>query len=658
MAGALAGRRTLVVSTDPAPSLGDAFRQPLGPAPRRIPTRRGTLHAAEIDAPAALGRWLRSRRSGLERIALRGTWLDQEDVARLLRLSLPGIDEIAALIEITRLAASSPFDLVVVDTAPTGHTIRMLETPGTLSAVAGVFEQMQRKHRAIVGALRGSWRPDAEDALMADIEGVAGELSGLLREAARFSWVTLPEPMATEETADAMAALEARGLAVEEIIVNRVTPAPDRRCGWCDARRRFEAGAIRGLQRRVAAVPLAFVAQYDAEPRGGRALARVAAAMRDRAALPPFRAGQVARLPAAGKAPAGRRVMGPETAGVRLVLFGGKGGVGKTTCAAAAALQAARAAPDRRVLLLSADPAHSLADALGAPLSDDPTALPGGPANLRVREIDAARGFCALRDRYSEAIDGWFDRLTRGPAGSLHVDAREDRAVMQRLFDLAPPGIDELVAIIDVIDALDGTRAPGAPGEAAGLIVMDTAPSGHALRLLEMPSLVQDWARALMAILLKYQPVAGVGELGVVLLRVSQGLGRLKRLLADPAQCAFVVVTRAAALPREESRRLMARLAALRMDVPLVLVNAVGRGQCGRCRAASIVEAGEVRRIARMAAAHRRRLQSSRLASRNLHASPVVAVAPSRIPPPHGVAGLERWRESWALHQVPGLGGP
>ena len=74
-----------------------------------------------------------------------------------------------------------------------------------------------------------------------------------------------------------------------------------------------------------------------------------------------------------------------------------------------------------------------------------------------------------------------------------------------------------------------------------------------------MPALVHDWVKAVMAILLKYQPVIGVGELGAVLLRLSQGLGRLRALLTDPARTRFVVVTRPAALPRAETVRLAAR---------------------------------------------------------------------------------------------------
>ena len=74
---------------------------------------------------------------------------------------------------------------------------------------------------------------------------------------------------------------------------------------------------------------------------------------------------------------------------------------------------------------------------------------------------------------------------------------------MRDLLELAPPGIDELAAIIDVTETL-GVNA----GARRDLIVVDTAPTGHALRLLEMPALVHDWVKAIMAILLKYQPSA------------------------------------------------------------------------------------------------------------------------------------------------------
>ncbi len=623
---AAAGHRTLVISTDPAPSLGDAFNRDVSRTPRRIPLRRGVLEAVEIDAAHALERWLAARRDGFERIALHGTWLDREDVSRLLRLSLPGIDELAALIEITRLAAAGRYDRVVVDTAPTGHTLRMLMMPASLRALAGVFDRMQVKHRVIVEALRGGWAPDRDDRLIEEIDRTGRELHALLRDPARvhMSWVTLPESMAVEETADAAATLSSSGIPLRDVIVNHLTPRPRSRCRWCDGRSALERRALAALRRRIRGIRLIGVHARTKEPRTVRALFEIGKEIASNAPVVVGRSGGAPRmwraeapLQSDGNEPT--RISADRT---RLILFGGKGGVGKTTCAAAAALAAARGTPQRRVLLLSTDPAHSLADALGTVLTDSPAAVRNGPTNLFARELDAAEKFRQVRTRYAAAIDSLFDRLTRDRSGTVGVDAGEDRQVMHALIDLAPPGIDELAAVIDVLDAADSGTTD--------LVVMDTAPTGHALRLLEMPSLVQDWVKALMSILLKYQPVVGIGELGAVLLRLSQGLGRLRALLADAERTSFVVVTRAAALPRAETARLRRRLERLHVHVPLLIVNAVGRGTCVRCRAAARVQQRELERLAR-----------------DLPRTAPVVLAPAELPPPHGVRALIRWQRTW-----------
>ena len=594
--------------------------------PRPIPLRRGVLHAAEIDAPRALERWLAERRDTLERIALRGTWLDQADVSRLLQLSLPGIDELAALFEIARAGRSGRYDLIVVDTAPTGHTLRMLAMPDSLRAVARVFDCMQAKHRVIVQALRGRWTPDAEDALIDAIDAEGRELRALLRDpdVVQVSWVTLPESMAIEETADAAAALSKEGIPLRDIIVNRITPPPVRRCGWCDGRRALERRAVVTLRTRLPAIPMTGVAARAVEPRGVRALGGIGTEIAARTA--PVRdrsrgSSRVWRVASRGVARAGALPLlaGDDT---RLLMFGGKGGVGKTTCAAAAALSIAAAMPHRRVLLLSTDPAHSLADVFGVPISDVAGVVRGGSVNLEVREIDAAREFRDVRARYASAIDSLFDRLARDSSASVGVDAGHDREVMQGLIDLAPPGIDELAAVIDVIEVLESS--------ASRIVVMDTAPSGHALRLLEMPAVVQDWTKALMSILLKYQPLAGLGEFGAVLLRLSQGVGRLRAMLADRQRTSFVVVTRAATLPREETVRLIRRLHALHIHVPAAIVNVVGRGACTRCRLEAAAEQLEIARLTRALPRHTQ-----------------IVVAPAELPPPQGSAALRRWQRAW-----------
>ena len=636
IAAARTGARTLIVSTDPAPSLGDALRQRLGSRPRAVRGVPG-LHAVEVDASAALDAWIASRRELLEEVALRGTWLDRDDVTQLLRLSLPGIDEIAGLLQIAEYTASGAYERIIVDTAPTGHMLRMLSMPSVLGGLAQVFDRMQGKHRIMVEALRGGWTPDAADVLIASIDQEARRMDRLVRrhETSRMTWITLPEPMAIAETSDALRALQAQGVAVDRIIVNRITAAPPSPCRWCSGRRRAEQRAVASLRLIDRDSPAAtrapvLVPATAAEPRGIRLLERIGRIIERPSRRVMARSGPAARNRVAATLPPLKALdaWSVLTATTRLVMFGGKGGVGKTTCAAAIALQAASARSLPRVLLLSADPAHSLADVFGVPLSDDGQAVRGGPANMIVRELDARRGFDALRERFAGAIEEFFARVAGRslPApGSSH-----DRQVLQDLLALAPPGVDELVAIIEVTDALLSSDADGG----FDLVVIDTAPTGHALRLIEMPALVHQWVKAVMGIVLKYQAVAGVGELGAVLLRLAQGLHRLRDLLGDPARTAFVVVTRAAELPRAETARLVGRLRAAAINVPLVIVNALGAGACSRCRRERRVQIEELSAL--------RRDLAKRGGGRA-----TLAVTPGWIPAPAGVPDLRAFAAEW-----------
>ncbi len=637
VASAARGRRTLVVSTDPAPSLGDALGQRLTASPRRV-TGRARLDALEIESHRSLERWLRRRRGTLEEIAVRGTWLDRADVRSLLNLALPGIDEIAALVELLAFIRAGTYDEVIVDTAPTGHTLRLLALPATLAQVASAFDHMQGKHRVMVEALRGGYVADEADALIQELRDDAAMLRDLLRDPARaeVSIVCLPEPMAVEETLDAVGSLQQSGIHTARIIVNRMTPPPPDRCAWCDGRRKHESAACAALLRGLARIrsprpSVTSLTMREREPVGVRTLGAIGRELQ-RGAAPIATSGRPRRtaMVIANLADNARTRSRVRVPAAKLLMFGGKGGVGKTTCAAAAALDLAKDLATERVLLVSTDPAHSLADVLGTKLGDRSTPMPKGPRNLDVRELDPAAAMRAFEVQYERAIDSAFDRLT----SSSRFDMAHDRQIMHDLIDLSPPGLDEIAATLELIELLGGNGA--APGYAT--IVVDTAPTGHALRLLQMPGIVHDWVKALMGILLKYQTVTGLGDLGAGLLRLSRGLRRMRKLLQDPEATQFIVVTRPAALPRAESARRLGALRKLGVSVPAVMVNAVGQGTCSRCKAAA---GRERREVAALATAVRR--QSPRAA---------VVVAPATIPPPLGARALGSWRERWTLHSA------
>jgi arsenite/tail-anchored protein-transporting ATPase len=615
------GRRVLLISTDPAHSLADAVAAPLSSRPRRLAPRRGTLEAVELDADRALARWLAERRRPLRTIADRGTYLDEDDVDRLLALSLPGVDELIGLIELHRLARARPYDDVVVDTAPTGHTLRLLAMPETLARVAGVLGDMLAKHRFLGESLAGVHRGDAADALVAEIDAEARALRTVLRDPAQcaFTWVLLPEPVALAETLDGVRALGAAEIAVNELIVNRVTP-PSPGCDFCRTRAAGEAAVIQQLRSALPGRRLRLVSATDTEPRGLAALRRLDAAPSPRLAVarPPRRRPRAR----GGEAPPWLDALAPP--GTRVVAFVGKGGVGKTSCAAAVALGLAARRPQARLLVLSTDPAHSLADVLGVPLGDDERPVPGAP-RLMARELDADAAFRLRRERYEKAVDELFDGLLRGS----RFDVAYDRQVVRQLMDLAPPGLDELFGVLTLVDSL--LRAAPGPYD---LVVVDTAPTGHALRLLAMPAGALEWVHALLAILLKYRAVMGLGDLASDLLDMARELRELATLLRDAARTRVIAVARPAALPRLETERLLRGLRRLDIAVGGVIVNAVTPPSCARCRGAAARERRELaalERTARSAAGKRCAIIST----------------PAESPPPGGVEGLKDWLRRW-----------
>jgi arsenite-transporting ATPase len=304
-------------------------------------------------------------------------------------------------------------------------------------------------------------------------------------------------------------------------------------------------------------------------------------------------------------------------AGTRLLFVGGKGGVGKTTVAAAIALRLARTIPAADVLLLSTDPAHSLGDVLGIQASDIVSPVTGGFRNLHVRELDAPAALAAKRAGLEASLQSLADAL-----GSTGVGTMVNRSLAE-LVELAPPGLDELMGVLSVLEA----------GSHYATVVIDTAPTGHALRLLEMPAVAREWVQALLRMLLKYRKVLRPGPLAGDLVDLSRQIRTLQSLLTDPAATRFVAVTRAAELPRLETGRLLAKLRRMRIATPFVIVNALtpATAVCARCRATRFGEHRELKRLGRLC-------RDDRCA---------IIQAPLAVPPPRGIRSLEQWGRAW-----------
>src|SRR6185503_678016 len=213
----------------------------------------------------------------------------------------------------------------------------------------------------------------------------------------------------------------------------------------------------------------------------------------------------------------------------QIVIFGGKGGVGKTTAAAAFALSLARAERKKKLLIFSTDPAHSLSDSFGEEIGPLKSGV-GGNANLDAMEIDPGEWFDDLKQRYRSWTDELFDSLT----GASRMEIKFDREAMRELVELTPPGIDEIAALGAISDLLDEERYH--------TIVLDTAPTGHLIRFLELPQVALSWIRTFMKLLLKYQNVLRATQVAEELVALSKSIKKVLALLTDRERCEFVGV--------------------------------------------------------------------------------------------------------------------
>ncbi|AGB30112.1 arsenite-activated ATPase ArsA [Natrinema pellirubrum DSM 15624] len=249
-----AGRDTLVVSTDPAHSLSDSLETDLGPEPREleadaagIDAASGSLWAVEIDPDARTERYERLARALAADLRSAGIRLDDEEVGRLFAGGAPaGSDEIAALDLLVEYVDDGDWDVVVFDTAPTGHTLRLFDTPEVMGLVLETAQSLRGQAKRIGDAARtavlgpmsmfGSGRDDEEslESFRARLERARQLLTD--PERTEFRVVLLPESMAIAESERLVATLREADVRVDRLVVNRVFEDPEDGCSRCQSR--------------------------------------------------------------------------------------------------------------------------------------------------------------------------------------------------------------------------------------------------------------------------------------------------------------------------------------------------------------------------------------------------------------------------------------
>ena len=546
----------LVVSIDPAHSLLDSF------AGCPLPDN---LKVLEVDARQRLEEFKAAHSRYLREIALRGTFLDDDDVTRLLDLSMPGLDEVIAFEEVSALVDRRAFSCVIVDTAPTGHTLRFLELPQTLGKWIEALDAMLAKHRYMAKLYCGTYRKDETDIFLERLKAPVEHLATLLVDTQRclFVPVVIPEHLSVSETDRLVDRLEAMHVRVSDILVNRLRPAAGG-CPVCRGALAQEQAQVRLLRRQFPGHRLWAVPLQGAEVQGQESLRRF---WQD---VCPLEEPVEEPLAAAPSPPCVERAAALPHPGVSLLLFAGKGGVGKTTLASATAFRLAEEYPDREVFLISTDPAHSLSDCLGLSVSSRGTGV--GP-RVTAMEIDAPLEFEVLRRQYTGEVAGFFDRLLAGPR---MVDLEFERDVLERILDLSPPGLDELMAVARVVALLES------PGRR--ILVADTAPTGHLVRLLEMPALVQDWLQVMFGLFLKYKDLFRLPKVTEFLVGLSKKIHLLRALLASPEKGQLMAVSILTEMAFEETRDLLEFCRRAAVHVPVLFLNqATPESGCRLC---------------------------------------------------------------------------
>lgn len=518
-AGALAlgfadqSQPTHLISTDPAHSVQDLFQHQ---------NCSNALTIEEFDARKYADDFFREIRAPFAELIERGSYLDSKDAASFLDLSIPGIDEVMSAFRLVELL-DGDVRHVVIDTAPTGHAIRLLDAANVIESWIEAARAMAEKAGVVASALVGRpFRMKAEEHLDQWQRAVRRYRNDVLRQASAIV-VTRAGDVVEAETLRLIDELKERGINTAAVVsVGRTSAAAD-----FTVRRFANASGCDGLRQWRKQVVTSDV--------------RTTVAPASLFASPP---------------PHTRAEPWLRQQHAKYVWFAGKGGVGKSTCASA---MATLLAESRKICIVSTDPAGSLSEVFGKTITSQPQEIVPG---LFAQQIDAVSEFERMRAQYRNSVNDVFASL------GLDAAAQLDRRVVESLWDFAPPGIDEIISLIEIVEQ----------GGDYETLIIDSAPTGHFLRLIEMPEIALDWVHSLMRLIVKYGAVTSLDAVARELLAFAKRLRQLQTDLSTPGTTAVFVVTLAEAMVIAETARLSSSLGRAGVPEAALIVNRADEG--------------------------------------------------------------------------------
>jgi arsenite-transporting ATPase len=530
------GLQTLIVTTDPASNLADVFEQPIG---HKITAIENTpnLWAMEIDADRATEEYI-DRAMAPIRAAFPPSMVQvmEEQMSGPCTAEVAAFDRFVDFLEVpapeSKGGNSGPrFDVVIFDTAPTGHTLRLLELPMEWS-------------RSINEAEHGSGQTCiGPTAAIQDAKHKYERALATLRDEAvtTFTFVLQPEATAIKETQRAIQELSKLDIHAHELIVNGIIP-PEAALNELFAKRQAMQAVYLAQIEREFPLPSRRMILLPGEIKGTARFRDVARVLFDDEAIAESRGGESdgEQEPAVYKQPdtSELRLRIVPNGHRRTVFFAGKGGVGKTVASCLTAVWLAR--QGYKTLLLTTDPAAHLGDVLGVPVTDEVSAVEGVP-NLWATKIDPK----AAADVYKTRI---LDDARR--------QGRPPEAIEMMAEELDSPCTEEMAAFDRFIDFASRNEWQ--------VVIFDTAPTGHTLRLLELPI---DWSKQLDVKIFASVDSSLADD------HAKQRFSAVIDMMRDPAQSTFAFVMYPESTPIIEAYRASEELRTVGIEPGLVVAN-------------------------------------------------------------------------------------
>ena len=229
----------------------------------------------EVNAQKALSQFKIKYEAQIRKIFDTSTYLDQEDVDSIFALPIPGIDEVMGFNTIVDLIEEAKFDKYIVDTAPTGHALRLLTLPGLLDEWIKVLAKMRWKYRYMVETFSGKYNPDKGDDFLVEMKRTVKRIEGLLKDQKRceFIAVTIPEDMAISETERLVSDLNGYGIKVKQLLVNNVLESRD--CQFCRERSKAQEEYIKEIRKKFGNLKATIIPLQPREVKGLEALEKL-----------------------------------------------------------------------------------------------------------------------------------------------------------------------------------------------------------------------------------------------------------------------------------------------------------------------------------------------------------------------------------------------